>query len=452
MVQHFDFIVIGGGSGGIAAANRAAQRGARVALIEAGQLGGTCVNLGCVPKKIMWHGAQVAATIRRYAPDYGFELELKSFHWPQLIATRSAYIARIQQNYRKNLAANGVTLITGFARFIDPQRLEVNGESYSADHMLLAVGGHPSRPEIPGAELGSDSDGFFALARQPQRVAVVGAGYIAVELAGMLHSLGSETHLFVRKESPLRHFDPLLVSTLMEVMAADGPILHTQAIPEKISRDKDGSLILHLENGETYSVDQLIWAIGRQPATDNLGLELAGVERTPSGHIRADEYQKTTAPDIYAVGDILEGGVELTPVAVKTGRLLAERLFNPAMREAKMDFELVPTVVFSHPPIGTIGLTEPQAIAAYGAEELKVYSTSFTPMFSGVTEHPQPCRMKLVCAGAEEKIVGLHGIGYGLDEMLQGFAVALKMGATKADFDQVLAIHPTGAEEFVTMR
>jgi glutathione reductase (NADPH) len=452
MPEHYDFIAIGGGSGGIATANRAAIRGAKVALIEAEALGGTCVNLGCVPKKIMWHGAQIAEAIRNYAPDYGFKLEVNDFDWSKLVENRSAYIERIHQSYDKSLAGNGVTLIKGFARFIDNKTVEVAGKHYTADHILIAVGGRPKLPNIPGAELGIDSNGFFALREQPRRVAVIGAGYIAVELAGMLHSLGSTTHLFVRKQSPLRNFDPLIIDTLVEVMAKEGPTLHTRAIPKKVTRENDGSLNLQLENGESYTVDQLIWAIGRYPATDGMNIEAVGVERTTQGYIKVDEYQETTVKNIYAVGDIIADGIELTPVAVKAGRTLAERLFNPEMPNARMDYSLVPTVVFSHPPIGTIGLTEPEAIEKYGKQQIRVYSSSFSAMYTAVTQHRQPCRMKLVCAGEEERIVGLHGIGFSVDEMIQGFAVAIKMGATKADFDNVVAIHPTGAEEFVTMR
>ncbi len=452
MARHFDYIAIGGGSGGIASANRAAMRGAKVAIIEAKQLGGTCVNLGCVPKKVMWHGAQVAEAIKLYAPDYGFDLTLKSFDWPKLVENRNAYISRIHQSYDKSLASNGVTLIKGFATFINNKTVEVDGEQYTAEHILIATGGRPTHPDIPGAEFGIDSNGFFALTEQPKRVAVVGAGYIAVELAGMLHSLGSSTHLFVRKQSPLRNFDPLVVSTLMEVMENEGPTLHTYATPQKVTKENDGSLMLHLENGDIHNFDQIIWAIGRNPATNEMNIEATGVERTVDGYIKVDEYQTTSSGNIYAVGDVIENGVELTPVAVKAGRLLAERLFNPQMEKAKMDYSLIPTVVFSHPPIGTIGLTEPEAAAQYGEEQIKIYTSSFTAMYTAVTQHRQPCKMKLVCAGPDERIIGLHGIGFAVDEMIQGFAVAIKMGATKADFDDVVAIHPTGAEEFVTMR
>ncbi|GGZ21411.1 MULTISPECIES: glutathione-disulfide reductase [Shewanella] len=451
MAQHFDYICLGAGSGGIASANRAAMRGAKVLLIEAKHLGGTCVNVGCVPKKVMWYGAQVAEAMHLYAKDYGFDVSVNQFDWNTLVASREAYIERIHGSYERGLANNKVTVVNGYGRFVDNHTIEVDGEHYSAEHILIATGGAPSIPAIPGAEYGIDSDGFFALREQPKRVAVVGAGYIAVEIAGVLHALGSETHLFVRKHAPLRNFDPMLYETLMESMASEGPSLHTQSIPKEVRKNADGSLTLVLENAEEYTVDCLIWAIGRAPATGNIGLENTDVQLDPKGYVITDAQQNTSAKGVYCVGDIMAGGVELTPVAVKAGRLLSERLFG-AQPDAKMDYDCIPTVVFSHPPIGTMGLTEPEAKERFGEDQVKVYTSSFTSMYTAVTAHRQACKMKLVCAGADEKVVGIHGIGFGMDEILQGFGVAIKMGATKADFDAVVAIHPTGAEEFVTMR
>ncbi|GIU41707.1 glutathione-disulfide reductase [Shewanella algidipiscicola] len=451
MAQHFDYICLGAGSGGIASANRAAMRGAKVLLIEAKALGGTCVNVGCVPKKVMWYGAQVAEAMHLYAKDYGFDVAVNKFDWSKLVESREAYIKRIHGSYDRGLENNGVTLVRGYGRFVNNNTIEVNGEHYSADHILIATGGAPTIPNIPGAQYGIDSDGFFALNEQPKRVAVVGAGYIAVEVAGVLHALGSETHLFVRKHAPLRNFDPMLSEALMESMASNGPSLHTHSVPQSVVKNADNSLTLTLENGEQYEVDTLIWAIGRKPSTDKIDLEHTDVTLNDKGYVVVDAQQNTTAKGIYCVGDIIEGGVELTPVAVKAGRLLSERLFN-GMTEAKMDYSLIPTVVFSHPAIGTMGLTEPEAIAQFGEANVKVYTSSFTSMYTAVTAHRQACKMKLICAGDNEKVVGIHGIGYGMDEILQGFGVAMKMGATKADFDAVVAIHPTGAEEFVTMR
>ena len=451
MAKHFDYICIGGGSGGIASANRAAMYGAKVALVEAKALGGTCVNVGCVPKKVMWHGAQIAEAMHLYAKDYGFDVDVKGLDWGKLVESREAYISRIHTAYDNVLGNNKIEVINGFAKFVDEKTIEVNGEHYTADHILIAVGGEPTIPNVPGAEHGIDSNGFFELTQQPKRTAVVGAGYIAVEIAGVLSALGTDTHLFVRKESPLRSFDPMIIDTLVEVMDKEGPTLHTHSVPKEVVKEADGSVTLHFENGESHNTDVLIWAIGRKPTTDKINLAATGVETNDRGYIKVDEYQQTNIDGIYCVGDIMEGGIELTPVAVKAGRQLSERLFNNKP-EAKMDYKLVPTVVFSHPPIGTIGQTEAEAIAEFGEENVKVYQSGFTAMYTAVTSHRQPCKMKLVCAGPDEKVVGLHGIGYTVDEMIQGFGVAMKMGATKADFDSVVAIHPTGSEEFVTMR
>ncbi|OCG01399.1 glutathione-disulfide reductase [Gilliamella sp. wkB112] len=450
MTKHYDYIAIGGGSGGIASANRAASYGKKCAIIEAKLLGGTCVNVGCVPKKIMWYGAQIAEAIKNYGPDYGFDTTINQFSWDKLIASRTAYIDDVHESYDWVLNKNKVDVIHGYAKFIDQHTVEVNGEQYTADHILIAVGGKPTIPNIPGAEYGITSDGFFALTALPKRVAVVGAGYIACEIASVLHSLGAQTHQFVRKQSPLRSFDPLIVETLMEVIATDGQQLHTFAIPKSVTKNKDDSLTLTLENGESYTVDCVIWAIGREPATKTMNLEAAGIAVNDKGFVIVDKYQNTNVPGIYSVGDDTEA-TALTPVAVAAGRRLSERLFNNKPDE-HLDYNNIPTVVFTHPAIGTVGLTEPQAIKQFGQDNVKIYTSTFTAMYTAVTQHNQPCRMKLVCVGKEEKIVGIHGIGYGMDEMLQGFAVALKMGATKKDFDNTVAIHPTAAEEFVTMR
>ncbi|RDV24170.1 glutathione-disulfide reductase [Alteromonas aestuariivivens] len=448
-MKEFDYICIGGGSGGIASANRAAKHGARVALIEGKAIGGTCVNVGCVPKKAMWYGAQIAEAIHKYGPDYGFDTTVNQFSWATLVASREAYIERIHGSYDRVLAANKITWIKGFARFVDEHVIEVDGERYTAPHITIATGGTPLIPDIPGAELGIDSDGFFALKEQPQNAVVIGAGYIAVELAGVLHSLGTQTHLVVRRHAPLRHFDPIVHETLVEIIEQEGPTLHTHAEVNKVERLSATELAVYLSNGETLTTDCLIWAIGRTPNTGNLGLENTSVVRNGQGYIEVDKYQNTHASGIYAVGDII-GKAELTPVAIKAGRLLSERLFN-GQSEAHMDYSMIPTVVFSHPPIGTIGLTEQQAKSAYGDSEVSVYTSSFAAMYTAVTQHRQATKMKLVCVGKEQRVVGLHGIGFAMDEILQGFAVAIKMGATKADFDNCVAIHPTSGEEFVTM-
>ena len=449
MIEEFDYISIGGGSGGIASANRASMHGQKCAIIEAKALGGTGVNVGCVPKKVMWYAGHIAEALT-YAPDYGFELERKGFNWSKVVEERQAYIGRIHQSYDRLLGKNNVTVINGYAKFIDKNTVEVNGQQYRAKHITIAVGGKPVIPEVPGAEHGIDSNGFFELAEQPKRVAVVGAGYIAVELAGVMHALGSETHLVVRKAKPLRSFDPILSDTLVEIMAKEGPTLHPRSTPKSVVKNSDGSLTLNLENGESIVVDCLVWAIGRTPVTEGLNLAAAGVATDSRGYIPSDKYENTNVDGIYALGDVT-GKVELTPVAVAAGRHLAERLFNN-QSDAHLDYTDIATVVFSHPPIGTIGLSEQDAVAQFGQDNIKTYSSEFTAMYSAVTTHRQPTRMKLVCAGDNEKVVGLHCIGFNCDEIVQGFAVAIKMGATRADFDRTVAIHPTSGEEFVTMR
>ncbi|MEG3768338.1 glutathione-disulfide reductase [Alteromonas sp. 14N.309.X.WAT.G.H12] len=448
-MNEFDYICIGGGSGGIASANRAARYGKKVALIEGGDIGGTCVNVGCVPKKAMWFGANIAEAIHKYGEDYGFDVTVNNFSWEVLVANRQAYIQRIHASYDKVLAKHDVTWIKGYARFIDDHTLEINGEKYTAPHITIATGGRPRIPDIPGAQYGIDSDGFFALSTQPARAVVVGAGYIGVELAGVLHSLGTKTDLIIRHATPLRHFDPLIAQTLTEIIDEEGPTLHKQSGVKQIEKEKDGSLTVTLTTGEVLHTDVLIWAIGRDPSSDKIGLENTGVNINESGYISVDKYQNTDVPGVYAVGDVT-GHAELTPVAIKAGRLLSERLFN-GKDGAHLDYQQIPTVVFSHPPIGTIGLTEPEAEEKYGKDNITVYTSSFAAMYTAVTRHRQATKMKLICAGSDEKVVGLHGIGMGMDEILQGFGVAIKMGATKADFDACIAIHPTSAEEFVTM-
>lgn len=450
MVKEYDYIVIGGGSGGIASANRAAMHGAKVILFEGKEVGGTCVNVGCVPKKVMWYGAQVAETLHRYAGEYGFDVTINKFDFAKLKANRQAYIDRIHGSYERGFDSNGVERVYEYARFVDPHKVEVAGERYTAPHILIATGGHALYPNIPGSEYGITSDGFFELDEVPKRTAVIGAGYIAIEVAGVLNALGSDTHLFVRKDRPLRTFDKDIVDVLVDEMAKSGPTLHTHANATEVVKNADDSLTISFDNGETITVDCLIWAIGRAANTSGFGLEKTGVKLTEKGTIYSDEFENTSVPGIYALGDVT-GKLDLTPVAVKAGRQLSERLFNNKA-DAKLDYTDVATVVFSHPVIGSVGLTEEKAIAKYGAENIKVYKSSFTPMYTALGDNRQPSTMKLVTLGEDEKIIGLHGIGYGVDEMIQGFSVAIKMGATKADFDNTVAIHPTGSEEFVTMR
>ena len=447
-MREYDIIAIGGGSGGIATMNRAGEHGAKAAVIEEKKLGGTCVNVGCVPKKIMWYGAQIAESFHHYGADYGFTSSDVQFDFAKLRQNREAYIDRARSSYDGSFKRNGVDLIEGRAHFVDSHTVSVNGELIRAKHIVIATGAHPSIPTIPGAELGGSSDDVFAWEQLPESVAILGAGYIAVELAGVLHALGVKTDLFVRRDRPLRGFDSYIVEGLVNEMEKTGLPLHTHKVPVRLEETEQG-ITIHFEDGSSHTASQVIWAIGRRPNVDGLELEKAGVTLNEREFIQVDEYQNTVVDGIYALGDVT-GEKELTPVAIKAGRTLSERLFNGKTR-AKMDYTTIPTVVFSHPAIGTVGLTEEEAIKEYGQEHIKVYKSSFASMYSAVTNHRQESRFKLITAGADEKVVGLHGLGYGVDEMIQGFAVAIKMGATKADFDATVAIHPTASEEFVTM-
>ena len=449
-MREYDIIAIGGGSGGSATMNRAAMHGAKAAVIEGNIIGGTCVNVGCVPKKVMWYGAQVSETLKNYAADYGYTIGETSFDFKTLRKNREAYIDRSRQAFSNNFNRNGVDYIEGYARFVDKNTVEVNGEHIRAKHIVIATGSYAFIPNVPGSELGGTSDDVFAWEELPESVSIIGAGYIAVELAGVLHALGVKTDLFVRKGGPLRGFDQGIVEVLVEEMKKNGQPLHTHKVPKKLEKLDNGDIQIHFEDGTTHTSQKVIWAVGRKANVSQLNLEAAGVALNERGFIQVDEYQNTTTPGIYALGDV-SGEKELTPVAVKAGRTLSERLFN-GKTDAKMDYELIPTVVFSHPAIGSIGLTQEQAEAKYGAENIKVYQSTFAGMYSAITVHRQMTKLKLITLGEEEKVIGLHGIGGGIDEMIQGFAVAIKMGATKADFDATVAIHPTASEEFVTMR
>ncbi len=449
MGRHYDLISIGAGSGGLSAAERAAEYGKKTAVIENKKLGGTCVNIGCVPKKIMWFGSQIAETLQ-LAGSYGFDVSVNNFSWQKLIETREGYIKGITDWYENYLKDSNIDHLQGTGRFVDAHTIEVDGEQYTADHVVIAPGGYPVIPNVPGAELGITSDGFFALTEQPKRAAVVGAGYIAVELAGVLNGLGSEVSMLLRKDHFLANFDAMLRETLMEEMVNTGVNIMSRISIERVEKVSDGSLTIHCQGGVTLAgFDCLIWAIGRSPNIESLNLPAAGISTDDQGNILTDEFQQTNIERVYAVGDVT-GQAQLTPVAIAAARRLSDRLFNH-MPDRKLDYKNIPTVMFSHPPIGTIGLTEDQAREQHG-DAVKVYQTRFTSMYHAMTEHPQKTAMKLVCVGADERVVGCHVIGIGADEMLQGFAVAIKMGATKRDFDNTVAIHPTSGEELVTMR
>ncbi len=424
-MQQYDLICIGGGSGGLAAARRAAEYGAKVLVIEAKKLGGTCVNVGCVPKKILWHAGQIA-DFTHLAKDYGFAELTPTLAYRTFADKRDKFIEKLNGIYQNGLDNANIDIANGYAKFIDNQTIAVGDKHYIAKHIIREL---------------------------PQSIAIVGAGYIAVELAGVLNALGVETHLIVRKNRFLKQVDDDINSVLTEQMIKDGVNIHFESNIKSITEntsDTDKALLLNLTTDKQLSVETLLWAIGRCPMTDTLGLQNTSVKMHANGDIVIDEQQNSTQSGIYAIGDITRQPT-LTPAAIESGRQLAERLFN-GKTDAKADFTYVPTVIFSHPAIGTVGLSEKEAIEKYGKDSVKVYQSTFNPLLRSMSEHKVPTRMKMVCVGTDEQVIGVHIIGDFADEIIQGFAVAVQMGANKANFDKTLAIHPTSGEELVTMR
>ena len=452
MTQHFDLVCIGGGSGGVAASVQAARLGKKVAIIEKRELGGTCVNRGCVPKKAMWYAANLASHLKHDYQGYGFRLDVKGFNWQTLKEKRDAYIGNIHKYYNKLLGEQNITHFDGWGKLKDEQTITIDDNTeISADYIYLSPGAHPIIPnDIPGAQYGITSDEFFELTTQPKHAVVVGGGYIGVEIAGVFHELGTQTHLLVRRDKPLKEFDEMLSDQLVEAMKMLELDLQTNTQITKVIQKDNGHLDIYLNNGNiVYDVDCLIWATGRAPLTHSLGLASTSVKLNSNGTILVDAWQKTSVDHIFALGDATDAP-QLTPVAIAAGRRLSRRLFNNE-HKLKFNAELVPTVVFSHPAIGTVGLTENQAIDKYGKDNIKIYTSKFTPLYSAISGFRMQTSMKLIVCGQEETVIGCHLIGLDADEILQGFAVAIQMGATKQDLDNTIAIHPTSAEELVTM-
>ena len=448
MPAQFDLIVIGGGSGGLACAQRAAEYGAKVALLEPRPLGGTCVNAGCVPKKLMYYAASHAEGMRD-AAGYGFDVAVNGHDWGALKRARDAYVRRLNDIYAGNLERRGITHLSEAGRFAEPDTVVAGDRLLAAPRIVIATGGHPVVPDVPGAELGVTSDGFFALQRRPESVVIVGSGYVAAELAGVFAALGTRVTLAIRHKRLLRSFDVMLSAALMRQMQDDGIEIVTGAVPLQV-RDAGGEYEFWTADGRVLGpCECVLWAVGRRPTVAPLALDKAGVRQYDDGYVIVNRFQETNVEGIYAIGDVT-GQAALTPVAIAAGRRLADRLFG-GMEGRHLDYHLIPTVIFSHPPIGTVGMTESEARATHG-EAVRCFTAGFVPLYHALTEHKRRAEMKLVTVGDEQRIVGLHVIGEGADEMLQGFAVALRMGATKKDFDDTVAIHPTSAEELVTMR
>ena len=448
----FDLVVIGGGSGGLAGAFAAAAHGARVALVEPGELGGTCVNVGCVPKKAMWLAAELSERMA-LAADLGFDLPHAppALDWPVFIAHRQRYIANIHASYRRRLDEAGIALMPCRGSLRDAHTVDTDtGLRLHAGRVLLATGAQPVRPDMPGAELAGVSDDFFELNQPPGRVALVGGGYVAVELAGVLQTLGSRVEIFARGPRLLTGMDAEVVAVLQANMQARGVRLHLEAPVSALHAGSEGGIrVVH--KGQEQGVvaepfDQVLFAAGRSPNTAGMGLEEAGVKLGKRGEVVVDEWQDTSLEGVHAVGDVT-GRLALTPVAIAAARRLMARLFG-GQADAKLDYDNVPTVVFSHPPLATVGLTEEQAREKHGAA-VKVYTSNFRPMLTALADSPQRSLFKLVCVGEEERVVGIHLLGEAVDEILQGFAVALKLGVTRAQLHDTVAIHPTSAEELV---
>ncbi|MDD1001522.1 glutathione-disulfide reductase [Pseudomonas sp. TNT2022 ID642] len=447
MAYDFDLYVIGAGSGGVRAARFAAGFGAKVAVAESRYLGGTCVNVGCVPKKLLVYGAHFAEDFEQ-ASGFGWSLGEANFDWATLIANKDREINRLNGIYRNLLVNSGVTLHEAHAKIVGPHEVEVNGERFTAKNILIATGGWPQIPEIPGREHAIGSNEAFFLKELPKRVLVVGGGYIAVEFAGIFHGLGANTTLLYRGDLFLRGFDGSVRKHLQEELTKRGLDLQFNADIARIDRQADGSLKATLKDGRELEADCIFYATGRRPMLDNLGLENTDVQLTDKGFIKVDEQYQTSEPSILALGDVI-GRVQLTPVALAEGMAVARRLFKPEQYRP-VDYKMIPTAVFSLPNIGTVGLTEEEAREA--GHDVVIFESRFRPMKLTLTECQEKTLMKLVVDGKTDKVLGCHMVGPDAGEIVQGLAIALKAGATKRDFDDTIGVHPTAAEEFVTMR
>jgi glutathione reductase (NADPH) len=441
----FDFFVIGAGSGGVRAARFAANLGAKVGIAEERHLGGTCVNIGCVPKKLMVYASHFSEDFAD-AAGYGWSVGERSFDWPTLIGNKDAEIKRLNGIYERLLTNSGVEIVEGTAALEDAHTVVVSGREIRARNILIATGGLPSRPREPGQEFGLVSDDVFYLDRQPERMIVAGGGYIAVEFAGVFAGLGTQVTQLYRGDLFLRGFDDDLRRGLAEELPKKGVDLRFHTIIDKTEKTSNG-LLAHLSSGDTLEVDQILYAIGRRPNVAELGLANAGVELGRSGGVKVDEHYRTNVPSIFAIGDVTDR-VQLTPVALAEGMVVARHLFGG--ESGAVDYGGIPTAVFSQPPLATVGLTEAEARAQYGA--IDVYRTRFTPMKHTLTGRDEKTLMKLVVERTGQKVVGAHMMGLDAPEIIQGIGIALKAGATKRDFDRTIGIHPTAAEEFVTMR
>jgi glutathione reductase (NADPH) len=447
-VKHFDLIVIGAGSGGLAAAQRAASYGKKVALIEMSKIGGTCVNLGCVPKKIMWYAGQIEEALQ-LSKDFGFSTKSK-LDFKKLVNHREKFIKSLQEIYTARIKKSHITYLPYRAVFIDAKTLQVHNEKISANFIVIATGSESNIPKIKGAEYGIDSDGFFDLKQLPKTTAIIGGGYIALELAFILNQLGSKVTMLIRKDTPVRNFDSLISKSLMDIMKAQDIKVLPYHETEEIVKERDKTLTIHCKNKKKLTqFEAAIFAIGRSPSTHTLNLHVAGVKLNMKDNIITDKFETTNIPHIFAIGDVA-GKKLLTPVAVAAGRRLSERLFG-TNKNLIVDYENIPTAIFTHPPAAAVGLSEQDAADKYGEENIAVETTQFHSMYYALTAIKTLSAMKLIYLKDTGKIIGCHLIGINADEIIQGFAVAIKMGATKQDLNNTIGIHPTSAEELLTI-
>lgn len=449
MTKHFDLIVIGGGSAGLATAKAAASYGATVALIENDRLGGTCVNLGCIPKKIMWYAGKFAGAYQ-LSESYGFHFENISLDFEKLVNHRDEFIKSLNSSYENRLSKDNITYLKGSAIFRDTSTIQVNNINYSANHIVIATGCVPKKPDIKGIDFAINSDGFFSLKKLPQRIAIIGSGYIGVEFASILNQLGSEVKFLIRYDRPLREFDSFISDALMDIMKKQGIEIYTHHIAREIKQNEMNKYeVICEENNSILNLDTIIYAIGRTPRTHFLNLENASIKTDDEGFIITDKWEQTNIDHIYAIGDVT-GKNLLTPVAIMAGRKLASRIFG-GEKDAYLDYNFIPTAIFSLPSIGSIGLSEREAKEKYGRDQLVIYENQFNPLIYALNTQLFPSKMKLITMKDTGKIVGCHMIGIDSDEILQGFAVAMKMGATKKDLENTLSIHPTNAEELLSI-
>jgi len=441
-----DLFVIGAGSGGVRASRIAASLGARVAVAEERYLGGTCVNVGCIPKKLLVYASEFSEAFEDSA-GFGWTVGERRFDWNKLIANKNIEIARLNGVYEHLLTKAGVRIIRSRARIADAHTIEVGGERITTKYILVATGGWPMEPDVPGVELAITSNEAFFLERVPERIVIVGGGYVGLEFAGIFHGLGTSVTLIYRGELFLRGFDEDLRLELATEMRKRGIDLRFKSLVDRIDRSSDGSVRVTLNQGAPVDASMIMFATGRTPNTHGLGLESVGVKLDGEGAIVVDRFSRTSAENIYAVGDVTNR-VNLTPVAIAEGRAVAETLFGK--RAMSVDYDNVPSAVFSQPPIGTVGLTEAQARERFG--EIEVYRANFRPLKHTLSGRDERTLMKLVVDRKTDRVVGCHMMGTDAGEIIQGFAVAIQCGATKAQFDATIGIHPTAAEEFVTMR